>query len=156
MNKVKGILLNRLSVSVYMVANRMGLFTARIRRLGEGTVFTGVCLSTGEGKMRRVLQARTGCPSPPPPKTEVPPPHDQDGGTPPYSQDRGTPLPSALGYGVCLLSSRKRAFLCSFRVSFNPFRTAVPAEGTYKHYIVLTSMANYNIRRKLPILPEMV
>ena len=38
----------------------------------------------------------------------------------------------------------------------NPFRTAVPAEGTYKHYIVLRSMANYNNRRKLPILPEMV
>ena len=37
-----------------------------------------------------------------------------------------------------------------------PFRTAVPAEGTCKHYIVLTSMANYNIRRKLPILSEMV
>ena len=40
--------------------------------------------------------------------------------------------------------------------SINPFRTAVPAEGTCKHYIVLTSMANYNIRRKLPILSEMV
>ena len=37
-----------------------------------------------------------------------------------------------------------------------PFRTAVPAEGTCKHYIVLTSMANYNIRRKLPILSEIV
>ena len=37
-----------------------------------------------------------------------------------------------------------------------PFRTAVPAEGTYKHCIILRSMANYNNRRKLPILPKMV
>ena len=35
------------------------------------------------------------------------------------------------------------------------FRTAVPAEDTCKHYIILRSMANYNTRHKQPTLPEM-
>ena len=39
---------------------------------------------------------------------------------------------------------------------FNPFRTAVPTEGTCKHYIVLTRMAIYNIRCKLPMLSKIV
>ena len=50
----------------------------------------------------------------------------------------------------CYHCYRSTVFLQPF------FRTAVPAEGTCKHYIVLTSMANYNIRHKLPILSQMV
>ena len=38
----------------------------------------------------------------------------------------------------------------------NLFSSDVPAEGTCKHYIILRSMANYNIIRKLLILPKMV
>ena len=41
-------------------------------------------------------------------------------------------------------------------VTINLFSPGVPAEGTCKHYIVLRRMANYNTRRKLPILPKMV
>ena len=42
------------------------------------------------------------------------------------------------------------------RSSIILFSPGVPAEGTCKRYIVLRRMANYNTRRKLPILPKMV
>ena len=40
--------------------------------------------------------------------------------------------------------------------NLNPFRTAVPAEGTHEYDMNLTSMANYNTGHILLKLPKMV
>ena len=79
-NKIQKVILDILQINK-SIFHHIRIFTARKRSLGQGNMFTGVCLSTGGGVPDQVHPPRPGTP----PNQEHPP------SRPPRSKTRYTP-----------------------------------------------------------------